>query len=248
MAPRSSAPGEKGRLALEPLREGVAEVAEALGCSNVAAGSEKKDTKEALCKTRQEQRKRSAPSPSSFSTCLPSHLFSRPTLHLSLSSCLVCSFSTPPLPLFPPISVMDVPFPLVFQDPQPLFSFFPMPPAPRGPSYVQRALPVISPTCLLLLFPPRSFIFSPPQMKKNNKGSLSVEAHYENLSLSSSAQGTTMRPPAPSHLSTTTTGICTSCSGDFPSLRAWVRLRICPRITDICFSKRWRSKPLSVYK
>ena len=50
------------------------------------------------------------------------------------------------------------------------------------------------------------------------------------------------------YLSTMTTGIWTSCRGLFPSLRAWVRLRIWPRITLICFSNRWRSKPLSVWK
>lgn len=49
----------------------------------------------------------------------------------------------------------------------------------------------------------------------------------------------------PTHRSTMTAGICTSCTGLFPSFSAWVRFSICPRITDICFSNSPRSKPLS---
>ena len=54
-------------------------------------------------------------------------------------------------------------------------------------------------------------------------------------------------PTEPTHLSTKTLGICTSCSGLLPSFRAWDRFRICPRSTDICFSNMERSYPLSVW-
>lgn len=50
------------------------------------------------------------------------------------------------------------------------------------------------------------------------------------------------------HRSTMTAGICTSCTGLLPSFKAWVRFRIWPRITDICFSNSPRSKPLSCLK
>ena len=47
------------------------------------------------------------------------------------------------------------------------------------------------------------------------------------------------------YLSTMTAGICTSCTGLFPSFKACVKFKICPLITDICFSNNPRSKPLS---
>ena len=48
--------------------------------------------------------------------------------------------------------------------------------------------------------------------------------------------------------STITTGIWTNCRGLLASFKAWVRFRICPLITLICFSYKCRSKPLSVYR
>ena len=43
-------------------------------------------------------------------------------------------------------------------------------------------------------------------------------------------------PTRPLDRSTITTGIWTNCNGLLASFRAWVKFRICPRITLICFS------------
>ncbi len=45
--------------------------------------------------------------------------------------------------------------------------------------------------------------------------------------------------------STVTHGICTNCNGVLLSFNAWTKFKICPLITDICFSNVFLSKPLS---